>query len=331
MPVETFGYPDSLNASFPPTSDGLVGGDDHIRGIKSTIKNTFPNISGAVTGTQAQLNTAAGWTTSGASLLNHSGVFFDNGSGAASTDGFANTLAGDIDVVLQGVIAATFQRTGGVNFFKVKGALQVDTTITATGEIKGPGICPPGSTVIWWDDVLPSDGLWAWANGQVLANANTVAPILLARWGSRFGGNGTTTMGLPDLRETAPIGKSTMGGTVRRGLLVSISDALVNAINGIFGAATVALTTAEMPSHYHTAAIYDPGHTHGHNAKTGQSSTGGGQFPCGADAGATINAAATGVRVNSSNGFDTTNSTGSGNAHNNVQPSSVVNWIIRIG
>jgi microcystin-dependent protein len=49
VPVETFNYIDSLNPSFPPTSDGLVGGDDHIRGIKSAIKATFPGLVGAAT------------------------------------------------------------------------------------------------------------------------------------------------------------------------------------------------------------------------------------------------------------------------------------------
>lgn len=44
MPLETFGYLDSLNANNPAISDGLVNGDDHIRGIKSTLKATFPGV-----------------------------------------------------------------------------------------------------------------------------------------------------------------------------------------------------------------------------------------------------------------------------------------------
>jgi hypothetical protein len=58
VPVETFGYPDSLNASYPPTSDGLVGGDDHIRGIKATIKNTFPGIAAAAS---RAISASFGW------------------------------------------------------------------------------------------------------------------------------------------------------------------------------------------------------------------------------------------------------------------------------
>jgi hypothetical protein len=49
VPVETFNYLDSLDQNNPPTSDGLVGGDDHIRGLKATLKSTFPGLVGAAT------------------------------------------------------------------------------------------------------------------------------------------------------------------------------------------------------------------------------------------------------------------------------------------
>jgi hypothetical protein len=44
--LETFNYLDSLVPANPTVSDGVVNGDDHIRGIKLALKNTFPNISG---------------------------------------------------------------------------------------------------------------------------------------------------------------------------------------------------------------------------------------------------------------------------------------------
>jgi hypothetical protein len=58
--LETFNYLDSLVPANPTVSDGVVNGDDHIRGIKLALKNTFPSISGPVTATQADLNTVAG-------------------------------------------------------------------------------------------------------------------------------------------------------------------------------------------------------------------------------------------------------------------------------
>lgn len=42
MTVETGTYINSLNASFPPETDALSEIDEHLKIIKSTIKNTFP-------------------------------------------------------------------------------------------------------------------------------------------------------------------------------------------------------------------------------------------------------------------------------------------------
>ncbi len=60
MGLETGTYINSLNANNPVNATDVVGqGDDHLRLIKSTILNTFPNISGAMTLTHTELNDAA--------------------------------------------------------------------------------------------------------------------------------------------------------------------------------------------------------------------------------------------------------------------------------
>lgn len=56
MPLETFNYLDSLVPDNPGVNDGVVNGDDHIRGIKLALKNTFPNLNGPVTVSPAVLN-----------------------------------------------------------------------------------------------------------------------------------------------------------------------------------------------------------------------------------------------------------------------------------
>jgi microcystin-dependent protein len=113
--------------------------------------------------------------------------------------------------------------------------------------VEAPGMVPLGAVLEWYDDVLPTSGLWAWANGSTVSTT-LVAPILLARWGARFGGDGITTMGLPDRRETVAVGKFMMGGAADRGLLSSISSALKGVVNAVFGADTVALTAAKIPT-----------------------------------------------------------------------------------
>jgi hypothetical protein len=75
LPLETGTYISDLNTSNPAASDGLSQADDHLRLIKSTVKASFPNVTGAVTAPQAALNSAghaAGQcqlSLSGASLL----------------------------------------------------------------------------------------------------------------------------------------------------------------------------------------------------------------------------------------------------------------------
>lgn len=60
MGLESGTYIDSLNASNPVgATDPKSQGDDHIRLIKSTILNTFPNVVGEVSLTHTQINSAA--------------------------------------------------------------------------------------------------------------------------------------------------------------------------------------------------------------------------------------------------------------------------------
>ena len=79
MALETGTYINSLNAANPAATDGLSQADDHLRLLKSTIKNTFPNIDGAMTATEVELNVLDGVTAT-TSELN-------------TLDGFTGTVA----------------------------------------------------------------------------------------------------------------------------------------------------------------------------------------------------------------------------------------------
>jgi hypothetical protein len=57
MPLETATYISDLNASNPiGATDPLSSADDHLRLLKSTIKTTFPSVTGAVTPTHTAIN-----------------------------------------------------------------------------------------------------------------------------------------------------------------------------------------------------------------------------------------------------------------------------------
>ena len=63
MALETGTYISDLNVSNPATTDGVTQADDHLRLIKSTVKATFPNVSGAVLPTHTELNYVDGVTS----------------------------------------------------------------------------------------------------------------------------------------------------------------------------------------------------------------------------------------------------------------------------
>jgi microcystin-dependent protein len=56
MALESATYINGLVPANPLGSDAIAFADDHIRLIKTTLKNTFPNLSGAVNWNQAQIN-----------------------------------------------------------------------------------------------------------------------------------------------------------------------------------------------------------------------------------------------------------------------------------
>jgi hypothetical protein len=86
MGLETSTYVDGLNTSNPAATDGLAQADDHIRLIKTVLKNTFPNLTGAVTATQANLNN----TTAIPSTLTDLGITDGSNGQVLRTDGNGN-------------------------------------------------------------------------------------------------------------------------------------------------------------------------------------------------------------------------------------------------
>jgi microcystin-dependent protein len=68
MALETGTYINSLVSSNPASTDGLAQADDHLRLLKSTIKATLPNVTGAITSTHTELNALTGVTASPAEI-----------------------------------------------------------------------------------------------------------------------------------------------------------------------------------------------------------------------------------------------------------------------
>jgi len=60
MPVESGSYISDLNPAWPLGADDRNQGDDHLRLVKRLVQQSFPNVEGAVTVTQLELNSLDG-------------------------------------------------------------------------------------------------------------------------------------------------------------------------------------------------------------------------------------------------------------------------------
>lgn len=101
------------------------------------------------------------------------------------------------------------------------------------------------------------------------------------------------------------------------------------ALGTALGEETHQLTVAELASHAHPAFVFDPTHVHTVNAVPNNPALAAGgptQFAGGSTATITTTAAATGVRVWDGSSFDTTNPAGSNVPHNNMPPSTFLNF-----
>lgn len=155
-----------------------------------------------------------------------------------------------------------------------------------------PGTLTTGMQIMWPTAVAPAGWLSCDGSTPLIATYPALATLL----GTTFGGDGATTFGLPDLRGRVPVGIGT--GTA--------PDATAWTINEQTGAETHVLVTAELASHVHsfTWAQYSGQHQNGTQPA--------GIYPVVTGVGSTNSATA-----------------GSDTAHNNLQPSIGLSFIIK--
>ncbi|WP_052435604.1 hypothetical protein [Bradyrhizobium japonicum] len=136
-----------------------------------------------------------------------------------------------------------------------------------------------------------------------------------------------------DARGCSLLGMDNMGGLASSfytGVPISFGNA--QTAGSIIGEVFHTLTQAEMPVHYHSAGIFDPTHSHTYSrSEFGQQKpASGGNPPFDNYSTQNTGSSATGVRVNSSNGLDTTYSAGSGGSHNNTDRGMVGTFYIKL-
>lgn len=118
MALETGTYIDDLVATNPVSGDPKSEGDDHIRLLKSTIKATFPNVTGEVTPTHTELNRLDGITGPAAAKDGETFTGTNDFTGAVITVpnqsvGTSGMVAANVDYVNATVTEATLPGQAG--------------------------------------------------------------------------------------------------------------------------------------------------------------------------------------------------------------------------
>ena len=172
-----------------------------------------------------------------------------------------------VNIVAGGDVTATNIGAGtvgpGLYRDKIGQVLNFKRLISNTNSIQ----CTDRGDTVSLDLGLPAGIVWEYAgptppNGWLICDGSvrnaSDYPNLFIAIGGRYGGNGTTTFALPDLR-----GRVTIGSGAGAGLTSRI-------LGAAGGEESHVLSAAEMPYHTHTASeaphshsVYDPGHNHG--------------------------------------------------------------------
>ena len=220
--------------------------------------------------------------------------------------------------------------TNGVPYTLLYNA--VSSSWLVRGGAGGGGI-PLGGIIPYTGTAVPSAG-YVFANGQCIST--TTYAIYWALLGSPAPGSCPSgNFAVIDLRGRALAGLDNMGGASSIGRLTSAASGCGTAMTSV-GAACAngteshALTTNEMPSHYHDIPFNDPGHSHTIAILVGGTAAGAPGLS-GIGAGSTgTSSNSTGITINSVNGTNTTLSKGGGAAFAKVPPLIGVNYIIRV-
>jgi hypothetical protein len=220
------------------------------------------------------------------------------------------SITGLVTMTSAVVVAAPLSVTGAAVFTStvdVSKSLTVAATVASTlGGIKFPdntlqttaatagSALPAGMMAPYAGTAAPSG--WLLCYGQAVSRS-TYADLFTAISTTYGVGDGSTTFNLPDLRGRAAVGKDDMGGSAANRITSGGSGITGTTLGASGGAQTVTLSTAEMPAHTHTV----------------------GTTGCGAGSGLT----------GFFGGTTNTGSAGGGGAHQNTQPSIILNYIIK--
>lgn len=247
MPLESnVQFISDLEPSNPIISDPREEGTNHLRNIKQSLRNTFPNVTGKVSATQDQLNALSDYVGSDGLIVPKVRYidFEQSDTPYTDQDTYLRLSLWEDKYNLTKYSKADSSKSTWLYGTDMSGNFASLGNLTAGGGVFAAGgteLCPVGSIMLWWGTLASIPKGWVVCNGA----------------------NGT-----PDLRNRVPRGAwddngRSAGGSDTQQLSVSGGTASAGGHTHSYSTdwagqhshggntAGHALTWAEMPEHYH--------------------------------------------------------------------------------
>ena len=262
----------------------------------------------------------------------------------APTEFSSLTIGGTLDISGNTSIGGTLNTTGKAEFeddVSVSGALVIggSATFSSTVTIEGANLQAANAKVCasaFHGDGSNLTGIVAMPTGAVVPFGGSSAPtgfllcagqaVSRSTYSALFGvisttygaGDGSSTFNLPDLRGRVVAGQDDMGGSSADRLTGQTGGVDGDTLAATGGAETHVLTTAQLATHTHGATKSynsDPGLTNTRFSLVTEQTDREDSFP--------------GYQTTTGDTNNIISTTGSGSAHNNVQPTIILNYIIK--
>lgn len=201
MALESATYINGLVATNPTSTDNVSDGDNHIRLIKSTIKATFPNLTGALNATQTEIDDGVDIANAATSANTASAVVRRDSSGNFTAGTITAALTGNASTASTWQTARTLTFTGdATGSGSVDGSANVSIALTVGDDSHNHIIANVDGLQTSLDDKASISGSYAnpsWitslAGSKITGNISGNAANVSGTVAIGNGGTGATT------------------------------------------------------------------------------------------------------------------------------------------